>query len=392
MNKYTLIYLLCLFAPSISFTYAPMSKRTFEFDVEDICRYDDSNNIFRYVEPCEKDHKCESAMLSNPNVGICVNHKQAEISFGSGCETDDNCDSNSNLKCVNKICTLEEGDSPILMPDIFNSYYYCPNGLIPVKDNSGNYKCEKEENNAMKGLCYLNDNGAIKEALPQYAKMELNGEITLDTEANSYVKLKTAANLIGSVDEGKWVKDEKACKSGFALQFYPNGEIKNSATTPMADKYLKCVQYDGIEYKKNSGSCIIKYILNKNNYNYDVDKVDIFLYDNYVSKNAFCNSFKFRKAELDLFKQYIDKVNELGDECKKNKYYDEPFTCRNDELRKLNYFYNNVEEYLLYKNEDEITEYLLQQVYPSYGVQFTKTDGSKYLINNFMCLLILLLL
>ena len=132
--------------------------------------------------------------------------------------------------------------------------------------------------------------------------------------------------------------------------------------------------------------------MNKNNYNYDVDKVDNFLYNSYGSKNAFCNSFKFRKAELDLFKQYIDKVNELGDECKKNKYYDEPFTCRNDELRKLNYFYNNVEEYLLYKNEDEITEYLLQNEYPSYAVKFSKTDSSDFISNKFIYLLFLLLL
>ena len=386
MNKYILIYLLCLFSSSFSQRYAPMSKKTFEFEVEDICKYYDSSNDFTYVEPCEKDHICQ--ILPSPSysdVGICIKYQQADITyFGSTCETDDDC--YNGLTCnSDKKCTIDEGGNSL---QLLTGIYYCPNGLIPVWDNSGNYKCEKEENNEMKGLCYLNNNGVIKEALPQYAMMELCGEITLDSEANNYVKLKTAANSIGSVDEGKFVEDEKTCKSGFVLDFYPNGEIKNSGTgtTPMT-AYKKCVQYDGIEYKKTGGSCIIKYILNKKNYNYDVDKSDII-----TNKNIFCDNFKFMDSKLDLFKQYIDKVNELGDECKKNKYYDEPFTCRNDELRKLYYFYGEIEQYLLYKNEDEITEFILQQKYPSYGVQFTKTDGSKYLINNFMCLLILLLL
>ena len=384
MNKYILI-LLCLFSSSFSQRYAPMSKKTFEFEVEDICKYNDING-FTYVEPCEKDHKCQIlSSSSNPDVGICIKHQQVDITyFGLTCETDDDC--YNGLTCnSDKKCTIEEGGNSL---QLLTGIYYCPNGLIPVWDNSGNYKCEKEENNEMKGLCYLNNNGAIKEALPQYAMMELCGEITLDTEANNYVKLKTAANSIGSVDEGKFVEDEKACKSGFALDFYPNGEIKNSgAGATSMTAYKKCVQYDGIEYKKTGGSYIIKYILNKKNYNYDVDKSDII-----TNKNIFCDNFKFMDSKLDLFKQYIDKVNELGDECKKNKYYDEPFTCRNDELRKLYYFYGDIEQYLLYKNEDEITEFILQQEYPSYGVQFIKTDGSKYLINNFMCLLILLLL
>ena len=85
-------------------------------------------------------------------------------------------------------------------------------------------------------------------------------------------------------------------------------------------------------------------------------------------------------------------MNQLGTGCTKSNYYDEPFTCRNDEMRKLYFSMKNVKEYLLYKNEDEITEYLLQNEYPSYAVKFSKTDSSDFINNKFIYLLFLLLL
>ena len=384
MYKFFLI-LLSLFSPSISQIYAPMSTRTFEFQVDDICGYQKSSNDFIYVEPCEKDYSCEPVTTSGsfPLVAICRKNILEELSyFGASCEGDDDC--YSTLKCVEKKCTLEENDYAIEIEDIF----YCPDNLIPIIDNTGN-KCEKRDKHKMDGLCYLKeDSGDITNSLPDYNK--ICGEITLDKAENNYQKLKESVNSLGSVENGKFVLDEKACKSGFALNFYPNGAISDTTST-LTTSYQKCVQFDGIEYKKNSGTCKIKYILDDKNLVYDVDKVA----NNIISstyKSSFCDGFKFKEIKLDLFKQYVNKVSELGDECTNNKYYDEPYTCKNDELRKLYYFYYHIEEYLLYKNEDEISEFLLQQEYPSYGVKFSKTDGSSYLSNKFICLLILLLL
>ena len=196
-------------------------------------------------------------------------------------------------------------------------------------------------------------------------------------------------NYIGSVSDWKFVENELACKSGFALKFYLDGEI--TSTTSGATSHLKCVKYNGVEYKKNNQLCKIKYYLDNKSLYYDVEKAsnDFF---NGITKGDFCEGLKYFDAKLELFNQYASKVTELGDQCQNIKYYDEPFTCKNDELRKLYYFYNNIEVYLLYKNEDEITEFLLQQEYPSYGVKYSKTDASNYLSNNLICLLILLLL
>ena len=390
MYKYILI-LLFLFFPIISqttpTTYAPMSVRTFDLDVEDICSYQKSTNDFKYVEPCEKDYKCEEDAftgLVSGTIGICRKNNQVQTPFGSACEEDTDCNSDyTDLICQNKICVIDENKEAIHI----DNTYFCPNNkLFPLSDENDNYICTKiEGNEETKKLCKSKTGSTLEyKAYPDY--MKVCGEIELDADNNDYKK--TSINSIGSVSDGKFVENLLACKSGFALNFYSDGETTSSTSTGI---YQKCVQYNGIEYKKG-GTCKIKYILDKKNYYYDVDKVDAALIDGSGNKQTFCNSFKFINAKLDLFNQYVNKVTQLGNECSNIKYYDEPFTCKNDELRKLYYFYKNIEKYLLYKNEDEITEFILQQVYPSYGVKYSKDDASKYLSNKFICLLILLLL
>ena len=388
MYKYILI-IFCLLSSNKSEIFAPMSARTFELNVEDICSYQISNSEFIYVEPCEKDYKCEelTSYAGSPSgtiVGVCTKNLQEESPYGSSCEEDSDCESGYNLKCDSNICVLNQDSDAVEFSDSYTGpHYYCPNkNLMAIFDTSSDtdFKCKKiEDNENMKNYCELVSSGS--RAYPGY--MKVCGEIELD-ESNAHTK--TKMDTIGTVSDGKFVENELACKSGFALKFYSDGK-----TTGGTNPNLKCVKYEGIEYKKGSSplSCKIKYTLDKTYY-YDADKVDSSLIGG--DKELFCKNFKFIDAKLDLFKQYANKLNELGSQCDNIKYYDEPFTCKNDELRKLYYFYNNLEEYLLYKNEDEITEFLLQQQYPSYGVKYSKTDASNYLSNNLICLLILLLL
>ena len=391
----------------ISEVYAPMSKRNFEFDVENICYYQKYQYDFVYVRPCEKNKKCE--MLFNDsenlysyysyryprnflNVGICTEYSEEFISFGSPCENDDDCITSSprcekndefcftrtnNLKCLEKKCSLGVNNYPIYIGDI----PYCPDNLIGVSSSENSrYKCEERKENEMLGLCYLKKDSGYKRAFPDY--MKVCGEITFDKGENNYEILNITMNSIGSVEDGKFVENELACKSGFALKFYPNGEISiPSSKTDDWNNHYRCVQYNGIKYKKNGEGCIINYILDNKNYSYDTKKAKIDYYYCHINNlfRRFPRKNYFLKEKLLLFKQYVDKLNELKDECTKNKYYDEPFTCKNDELRKLYYFYNHTDEYLLYKKEDEITEYILQKEYPSYGVKLSKTDRNEYL-------------
>ena len=380
MYKFTLI-LFCLFSPSFSNVYAPMSLRNFEFPVDDICHYQKTADDFIYVEPCEKDYSCQDAANNGyPLVGICqkTSYEQPTY-FNKACTTVDDC--YNGLKCVSNKCTLEETD-PALKITLDNiDYYYCPDNLIPVQVSSA-IQCQEREASGMDGLCYLST-GTYNDASPDY--MKVCGEIKIDTAANPHTKLKVSANSFGSVDNGKFVQNMMACKSGFALKFYSDGKTTTSSSA--IGPFLKCVQFNGVEYKR-SGSCNVKYIVGNNNYVYDVDKTDLYT----GIESDFCSEFKFIETKLDLVKQYINKINQLGTGCTKSNYYDEPYTCRNDELRKLYYSMQNVEGYLLYKNEDEITEYLLQNEYPSYAVKFSKTDGSDFISNKFIYLLFSLLL
>ena len=376
-----IVYLISPSISSISQIYAPMSSKTFEFDIEDICSYQNRGSDYIYVEPCETGYRCEliTSASSYPILKICHEYSKAEISFGSSCEKDDDCE--DNLKCLNKICTVGENDEAV----IINSNNYCSDSLIPILDsNTNKYICATRKDHPMDGLCYKYDSDASSTtgALPDYNKV--CGKITLDEEANGYTKLAVSADSIGSVADGEFVENSLACKSGFTLRFFADGKIDSTTTTV---SYEKCVQFNKFEEK--GSYCNIKYTLDKKSYNYDVNKVSSSLITN---KNTFCNGFKFIKTKLELFKEYIDKTNELVDECKKKKYYDEPYTCKNDQLRKLFHFYNNVEEYLLYKNEEEVIEFLLQKEYPDYGVKFSKTDSSNLLRFNFISLLLIITL
>ena len=65
-------------------------------------------------------------------------------------------------------------------------------------------------------------------------------------------------------------------------------------------------------------------------------------------------------------------------------YPEEPKTCRDNELRKWYYFYENPEEYLLYRNEPQVMDYLVQQDYPTYT-----SNSSRFLNLSILSLLLI---
>ena len=64
------------------------------------------------------------------------------------------------------------------------------------------------------------------------------------------------------MNDGEFVYDEKACKSGYALYFYP-GSNGGSLDDPSTDstihniRFLKCVSIEGVI--EDNRNCIIKY-------------------------------------------------------------------------------------------------------------------------------------
>ena len=100
-------------------------------------------------------------------------------------------------------------------------------------------------------------------------------------------------------------------------------------------------------------------------------------------------------TKIELVKDYFIKFDKLKTHCIEGKFYNEPFTCENDELRKIWYYYNHPEEYLLYKNDEEILEYLINEAYPTpiskvKNETEKKQNLSRFLNNKYFLFLLLL--
>jgi hypothetical protein len=83
----------------------------------------------------------------------------------------------------------------------------------------------------------------------------------------------------------------------------------------------------------------------------------------------------------------------LKSECENGKYYEEPYTCWNDELRKLWYYYKKPKDYLLYEDDYQVITYLTESSYPTSNETIKETSKSKGLlikINLYLIILILL--
>ena len=48
-------------------------------------------------------------------------------------------------------------------------------------------------------------------------------------------------------------------------------------------------------------------------------------------------------TKIELIQDYFSKFNNSKTDCLEGNFYEEPFTCENDELRKVWYYYNNIE-------------------------------------------------
>ena len=170
------------------------------------------------------------------------------------------------------------------------------------------------------------------------------------------------------------------CKSGYALYFYGNKQLKNPDTTnpTIHTMYLMCASILGRD--KNG---IIKYKIGDGGEKYyDPSKLPrkgstSDRYGLYLD-----NEFLMTRIEIfNYFKKRVDQIN-----CRATGCGDD------DEIIKWLYFYNHPEEYVLYKNEPQIIEYLIKEYYGKYNYN-SSTESSgilniKYLITILSLLLL----
>jgi len=391
MNKRIILFV-SIFSSIFSSTYAPWHLRKFEYSVSDMCSYENSP-VFEYVKPCPKNYYCDQVESGGHNIGVCKQYFKAVKTLGDSCVSDIECD--SGLKCStsasSSICTIDSTTKiAYSVSDAVSGddYYYCQEGYFPL-ENTGTHICTASTT-AMNGQkCFDSQNSYT--IAPSFSK--LCGKKTIDPGSNNknYQHKSTDMATIGSVSAGEFVEDEKACESGYALYFYGNKKTeKESDVTSGIHKM--CVNINGVETKSNGNIISFKYSLNDGiEHSYVISQLP----NDFSSvKNDYQNNdYRNLMTKLELFKKFLDKKKSIGECSYNNKYLNEPFTCGNDELRELWGYYNYPENYLLYRNEAAIVEYLIQQLYPDYNPKYSEpqTESSGFLGIKFISLLILLL-
>lgn len=401
---FTCFYLISI----ILCTYRPMAIRNLTF-VDDVCYYRDisSNSQIEYVKPCPSGKICKSleqifintktktvtntlspevqqiesnsySSASNYLISTCQEYNYFYKTVGDECSKDFECD--STLVCLSNKCQF----------DISTKYdKYCGSGLILENRGSSSSPVCVAETSVNKDKCQVDEvdgSGATttKYYYPGYLK--ICGEMDVQRQSagsNYYITKTIKASFYGSVADGQFVKNKMACESGYALYFYGNKDIINPlGLSSTHEMFLLCVTPLGFD----TDNKIIKYKIGNdgNIYYYNMNKID----DDY---KIYFDDYEMLK--LDLFQNYKNRFNQVKDECV--NYYDinEPDTCRDNELRKWFYFYQNPEKYLLYKNDPDVLDYLIQQTFKQYlPVKNETTNYSGFInVKIFMILLLLIL-
>ena len=360
MLKYLLLFL--IFCPILS-NYQSLNKY-YGFDkIKDkkdkICSITYAS--VNYVKPCEEGKYCQDL----GGISHCIDIKKttSRRTLGQSCSITSECE--PGLYCDN---TCKN---------------YCTGNLKEFINKSGRNDCKNT--NIPEGLYYYNefDNNDNPKAGSEIRNsidiFRVGGKIHFHkqqeaTNSYHYYEEKKELAYIGTVEDNNFVADPLACSSGYALKFYPDGNLKDPSTFNSNEQYYNCVTVKEVIFDKNDNDkCFIKYGNN--------DEI-------YYEPETECHEYLLK--QLELFKKYTEVYTvDKQKACDKSENYNEPLTCNDDEIRKWYYFYKHPLDYLLYYNEkddkgNDITTYLIQQKYNSYQ------SGSILNIKYIMILLFLL--
>lgn len=410
MNKINLICLILFFSSLISFIYGqiyrPFSKKKqdfdgelakYEIDFDDVCYYyhnrkihgDSGSQNLYYVKGCKKGKLCRDSGYDS-NIKTCQeNEKLHLLVLGESCKFDSQCD--SRLSCVNGQCTFSTSD-PGYQPYWKEGYNFCLDGHSPIYNASttnyssiytpnslSSYKCYKssdfktnyyyyfEKGNTNKYIYkspdFLKVPGRIEFGEEKWTGQDSDGK---DHDFTYYYVNYIEEASIGSVEDGEYVDDEMACKSGFAIYYYAGKQLDTPYYDNKNQIYKRCISVKDVDISNAGSTCIIKY---------DLDG-----FENIIdaSSRIISGTCLDIKTKLKFFEKFTDKMSD----CKSKPYEDEPFTCGEEDLRKYFYFYKYPEKYRYYKDEEQIIDYLIQNEYSS---------NSNLMVNTVLLLLILFL-
>ena len=378
MKKYIIVFVnLFTFCLLSTITYRPMTKRTKDFG-EDVCYYkdvSDSSNLV-YVKPCEEGKRCVDLQISDYDIHTCVAYDGTYNNKDSQCVTKDNVDYNSNddnyangidctkYSCFEDICGKKPSGS-------------CSENQ--VMDELDSNKCVEE-----KEICKEFDSNGIptKSYTPGLKKKCVRLVLQTNDNGKTYSDKTIYSNAIASIDDGEFIKEDNNireniltyCKSGYALYFYGNKNLNNPNPDDhnKHDMYLRCVTVKG---RDSNG--VIKYVIGDGGENYyDPDKLP-YKTSTGLSRYTLYYDDEFLMTRIEMFENFVKNIND------------------ENESAKWLYFYKNPEEYLLYKDEPQIIEYLIKEEDGNikYKVKHTASKESSNLLNiKYMISLLALLL
>lgn len=377
-----------LFASVISVYYVPM-KKDHELG-EHICRYEINSTSNIYVKPCEEGKYCQKTTQYTGDRSInnweylytCQNYTQKLFNLkqlDEDCESNYECD--SGLTCEDKKCSLNCGTDRVAYRG--DDKWACT--AKTLKENNYYYYRNSE------------DSSSPLYGYSPYFKFE--GKITFHKSNNLYEEEIIENADFASLDDGTFVSNDDACKSGYYLYFYPDGTLNDPYTGNDGQKnslYKMCVSLEEINRYSDDYCQIIYSINNNGNKTYNLYQ----LYTQYIRigrtitlenlVDQYCSTNMLKHK---LYKKYIEAMtDEKRTKCSNLENYNH-VTCNDDELTKWFYFYNHPDIYSLYYTDEEndndnykyVVKHLIQVDYPYYQV------GSILNIKNSIILLLLLL-
>ena len=365
-----IIVSLSLLSSFLCSTYMPMTKRTINFG-DNVCHYKDinHNSNIEYVKPCEEGKKCvqHSDTSNEYDIYTCEDYVSVYENKEQVCYDNIEC---ASYSCNNVDTNTDNKKCGASIPSCSESQ------VIKQNLNDGSEVCVGDPN-----YCSLrDDNGAFTELYlttgPHKECVEI--ELKQYSGQKNFFKKKVYSNYIASIEDGKYIEDgyEEYCQSGYALYFYGDGSLKKIDTNSNYDEmYLRCVTVEGIDSNN-----VIKYSIGNDikyyNTNELTNKVKP-LYDtngNIIGTISYqvYNNIDYLKTKLEMFKNMKEKMDSLN--CRETG-------CEDDEVYKWKYFYYNPQEYLLYQNEPQVMEYLIQTSFSQYKAEHTSPTESSSLLN-----------
>jgi hypothetical protein len=344
-----------------------MSKKSIDFG-EDVCYYEDisDNSKLMYVKGCPSGKTCQIVEQSDTSDDTNVYRIQVCQQFdsiskrksGEACDTGglDECD--GFLTCTSGTCKTSGTTSTVC-------------AKIGKSTNSATETCVNDETeiNTIGNKCYSQDISTSNTITynhyisPSKICKKLTIEETSSGSGIYYIKSKELVEGLYSIQDGGYVDDSDSsdgniyCENGFSLYFYGNARLSSSDS----QMFKRCVKFLAIE--KITGGYMIKYELNGGEHIYDTSKLTLSTYKNKLDNELY---LLYTRAEISKNMKEEYKANGESNTYKKWKY-----------------LYADPEKYLLYKDQPEILDYLIQNHgYPEYIPEGVKTSDDDTTTNQ----------